>query len=209
MKNNRTFKLIFTAIMSALIIIMTLTGIGYIPVGPFKLTFNTLPVAIGAMVCGTLSGTILGLVFGLTSFSLAIFGMDALGVIVMSLGWKQAIFLFVTCVVPRILCGLIPGLLGEFIQKRNLSTKSDFVLASVGCGLTAIVNTIFFLLFFWIFFAHDLVTSSKLIELFGEKVNSFGLLFLIFAGWNALIEVLINLFLGTAIVKAIQKQRIR
>ena len=44
------FKMVFTAILCALILLMTFTGIGYIPIGPLKLTFNVVPVAIGAVI---------------------------------------------------------------------------------------------------------------------------------------------------------------
>ena len=114
-EKNRTFTLIFTAIMSALILIMTFTGFGYSPIGPLKLTLNTLPVAVGAMVCGAWSGLFLGVVFGLSSFATALFGMDALGVVLLSLGWKQAIFLLITCLVPRLLCGWVPGVIGALV----------------------------------------------------------------------------------------------
>lgn len=200
------FTLVFTSIMGALIIIMTLTGVGYIPVGPFRLTLNTLPVAIGAMICGPVAGCILGAIFGLTSFSLAVFGIDAVGTLLLSFGWKQAICLLITCVVPRVLCGLIPGLIGKYALNHNRAKKT--LLETLGCASTAIVNTILFVGLFWIFFANELMNSSKMIELFGGAVNSFGLLFVIFAGWNAVFEVLVNIIIGTAIVKAIKKQHI-
>lgn len=203
----RTFTLVFTAIMAALIILMTLTGIGYIPVGPFKMTLNTLPVAVGAVLCGPTAGFLLGLTFGLTSFATGLFGIDALGAIVISLGFKETLLLAVTCIVPRILCGLIPGLISAWMQKKGV----HWVLyASIGCGLTALINTILFLGFFWFCFAQDFVQSQKLIELFGGTiVDSFGILFALFAGWNALIEIIINLTIGTAIVKALLATKTR
>lgn len=198
-KKSSTVQLTVIAILVALLILMTVTGIGYIPVGPFKLTLLTLPVAIGAAVCGVKAGLVLGAVFGLTSFATALFGLDALGALLLSLGWKQAVLLFVTCVVPRIACGLLPALLHKALKKGN-RTVAD----AVTCAAVALINTALFLGFFWVCFLSDLKNDPQVIELFGGAVKSFGALFAIFAGWNAAIEVGVNLILGTAICKALQ-----
>ena len=204
-KKVNMFTMVFTAIMAALIILMTVTGIGYIPIGPFKLTLNTLPVAVGALVCGPIAGAVLGLVFGLTSFATCIFGMDALGVVILGLGWKQAVCLFVACVVPRVLCGWIPGLLYKWFLEK---TDHRLLTSGICCGLTSALNTVLFIGSFWLFYANDFMHSEKLISLFGGAVKSIIALFLLFAGWNALIEIAVNILIGTAVVTAIQKQRL-
>lgn len=198
-KPSSTVQLVVISILVALLILMTVTGIGYIPVGPFKLTLLTLPVAIGAAVCGVKAGLILGAVFGLTSFATGLFGIDALAALLISLGWKQALLLFITCVVPRIACGLVPALVHNAIKPKN-----HMVADAVTCALVALINTALFLGFFWICFLSDLKNDPQLIKLFGGAVESFGALFAIFAGWNAVIEVGVNLVLGTAICKALR-----
>lgn len=198
-KQQSTVQLVIISILVALLVLMTVTGIGYIPVGPFKLTLLTLPVAIGAAVCGVKAGLILGTVFGLTSFATGLFGIDALGALLISLGWKQAVLLFITCVVPRIACGLLPALLHNAIKSKN-HTVAD----AVTCGAVALINTALFLGFFWVCFLSDLKNDPQVLKLFGGAVESFGALFAIFAGWNAVIEVGVNLVLGTAICKALQ-----
>ena len=196
---SSTFQLTVISILVALLILMTVTGIGYIPVGPFKLTLLTLPVAIGAAVCGVKAGLVLGTVFGLTSFATGLFGLDALGALLIGLGWKQALLLFITCLVPRIACGLVPALLHKAIKPKN-HTVAD----AVTCGAVALINTALFLGFFWVCFLSDLKNDPQVLNLFGGAVESFGKLFAIFAGWNAIIEIGVNLVLGTAICKALQ-----
>ncbi len=198
-KESSTVQLVVISVLVALLILMTVTGIGYIPVGPFKLTLLTLPVAIGAAVCGVKAGLVLGTVFGLTSFATGLFGIDALGALLISLGWKQALLLFVTCVVPRIACGLLPALLHKWLKSKN-QTVAD----AVSCSAVALINTALFLGFFWVCFLSDLKNDPQVVNLFGGAIESFGALFAVFAGWNALIEVFINLVLGTAICKALQ-----
>ncbi len=195
-----TYQLTAVAILVALIVMMTITGIGYIPLTPFKLTILTLPVAIGAAVCGVKAGLILGVAFGLSSFALGIFGLDPLGTLLISFGWKQTVFLFITCVVPRIACGVIPALLHKLLKKKN-RTVAD----AVTCASVALINTALFLGLLWMFFFSEFQGNEKVAEVMGGTiVDNFGLLFMMFAGWNALIEVVINLVLGTAICKALQ-----
>ena len=61
--------MVIVAALAALLIIMTVTPIGYIPIGPLAITVNMIPVAIGAVILGPAGGAALGLVFGLTAFA--------------------------------------------------------------------------------------------------------------------------------------------
>ena len=198
-RQPRFFKPVFAAMLSALIILMTFTGIGYIPIGPLKLTFNVLPVAVGAVLLGPLYGAILGAVFGLSSF-FTCFGMDALGVLFLGI---NPFLLFVMCVVPRILCGLLPALLFKTFPKTN---AGEIFGSAICCMLTAVLNTVGFLSLMWIFFAQDLISNPKVLELLGGvSIDSIITLFVMFAGVNALIEAGICLLLGSAICKALMK----
>lgn len=193
------FKPVFAAMLSALILLMTFTGIGYIPIGPLKLTFNMLPVAVGAVLLGPLYGAILGGVFGLSSF-ITCFGMDALGMVFLGI---NPFLLFVMCVLPRVLCGLIPALLFKLFPN---TTAGEIIGAAICCMLTAVLNTIGFLSFMWIFFANDLANNPKVLELLGGAgIDSIITLFVLFAGVNALIEAGVNLILGSAICKPLFK----
>lgn len=194
-KQPKFFKPVFAAMLSALILLMTFTGIGYIPIGPLKLTFNVLPVAIGAVVLGPAYGAILGAVFGLSSF-ITCFGMDALGTVFLGI---NPFLLFIMCMVPRVLCGLLPGLLFKMFPKTN---AGEIIGAAVCSTLTAALNTVGFLSMMWLFFGIDLATNPHVLELLGGvKIESIFMLFILFAGVNALIEAGINLVLGSAISK--------
>ena len=133
-KQPKFFKPIFAAMLSALILLMTFTGIGYIPIGPLKLTFNVLPVAVGAVILGPAYGALLGGVFGLSSF-ITCFGMDALGTIFLSI---NPFLLFIMCFVPRVLCGLLPGLLFKAFPKTG---AGEVFGSAICCMLTAVLNT--------------------------------------------------------------------
>lgn len=198
-RQPRFFKPVFAAMLSAIIILMTFTGIGYIPIGPLKLTFNVVPVAIGAVLLGPGYGAILGAVFGLSSF-FTCFGMDALGLLFLGI---NPVLLFIMCVAPRILCGLLPALIFKAFPK---SGAGETIGSAVCCMLTAVFNTIGFLSLMWLFFGKDLATNPQVLELLGGvSVDSIITLFVLFAGVNALIEAGLNLVLGIAICKPLFK----
>lgn len=185
--NPLVVEMTMTAVLAALIILMTFTPIGYIPLGPVKMTLITLPVAIGSIVLGWRSGLILGGVFGFTSFYTC-FGMDALGNIFLGI---NPFFTFVMCVVPRLLCGLLPALIYKAISANG--TKRAMLAIPVSGASVAIINTVLFLSSMWLFFA------DQLSELVG--VSNIFALFAVFAGTNGLVEIAVNIVVGTAICK--------
>ena len=193
---QQIWQLSCTGVLAALIILMTLTGIGYIPIGPLKLTLNTLPVAIGGAVLGPTAGLILGTVFGLTSFATC-FGMDAFGTVLMGI---SPIFTFLMCVLPRVLCGWLPALLRKWLQRYD---RQQLWTTALSGGLTAGLNTLLFLGSLWLYFGKDLATDPNLINLLGGAVTSFVTVLVVLAGVNAIIEIGVNLVLGTAISKAL------
>ena len=202
MKKNhkKIVQLCCTAVLMALIIFMSFTGFGYIPVGPLKLTLNALPVAIGGAVLGPYAGLVLGATFGLTSFATC-FGMDPFGTALFGIDPVET---FLMCVVPRILCGVLPALMCYWLRKCIANTHWNQIWTSaLSCGLTALINTVLFLGALWLFFGHDLATNAQLIEMLGGAMTSFWAVLIGFAGVNAILEVALNLTAGTAISKAL------
>lgn len=185
--NPLVVEMTMTAVLAALIILMTFTPIGYIPLGPVKMTLVTLPVAIGSIVLGKRSGLILGGVFGFTSFYTC-FGMDALGNILLGV---NPFYTFLMCVVPRLLCGFLPALIYDAISKKG--TRRTMLAIPLSGASVAIINTVLFLGSMWLFFAENIT------ELVG--VQSIFALFAAFAGTNGLIEIAVNIVVGTAICK--------
>ena len=62
------------ALLTALMLVMANTFLGYIRVGLLTMSLMTVPLAIGAMLCGPAAGAWLGFVFGMTSFFNAVNG---------------------------------------------------------------------------------------------------------------------------------------
>lgn len=187
---ERIVEMTLTAVLAALIILMTFSGIGYIPINPvLKLTLHTLPVAVGSIVLGYKAGLILGTVFGVSSF-LTCFGMDALGVALLGI---NPVLTAIMCIVPRVLCGVMPALIYKWIGKNRVLS------IPVAATSTAVINTALFLGLMWVFFGEHLT------DIAGVAIDSIVTLFMLFAGVNALIEAGICLVVGTAISKVLIK----
>ena len=193
--NPRVVEMTMTALLAALIILMTFTPIGYIPVGPLKMTLLTLPVAVGSIVLGWRSGLILGGVFGLTSFYTC-FGMDALGNYLLD---ENPVFCALMCIVPRLLCGFLPALIYSAISKKG--TRRTMLAIPVSAASVAVINTVLFVSAMWIFYSGSLSDAFTAAAGTPMEIDSLLTLFTILAGTNGLIEIGVNIVLGTAICK--------
>lgn len=52
MKSSKVSTLVRLALLSAIIVIMAFTPLGFLNIGPFAITFLTIPVIIGAITMG-------------------------------------------------------------------------------------------------------------------------------------------------------------
>ena len=66
--NQNTRKMVIAAIMTAIIILLVLTPLGYITLPMVAITIVTIPACIGAMMLGPWYAIYFGVVFGLTSW---------------------------------------------------------------------------------------------------------------------------------------------
>ena len=131
--------LTLTAVLAALVLLMSFTPLGYLKIGVVSITFLTIPVAIGAMVVGPKSGLFLGTLFGLTSLIQAITG-DPFGQMLLSM---NPFLTGVLCIVPRALMGYLTGVLFKLYRKW---IKGEKVFPMIAGGATAsLLNTILFI----------------------------------------------------------------
>ena len=204
------FKPVFTALLAALIVLLTFT-VGSLRIGPITITLNCLPVAIGAVLMGPLYGAILGLVFGLTSFlasftsaslTTILLGVNPFFTFLMCVVPLNPFFTFLMCVVPRVICGWVPGLLFSKLPKN--SEPKRLAGTSLCCALVTVLNTIGFLGLMWVFFSNAFLTNDAVIGKVGSQPAGNVFLFIFaLAGFNAIMEVIVNLVLGTAICRAL------
>ena len=191
--NNKTIAVL--GILIGLIVLMAFTPVGYLRVGAVSISFLMIPVAIGAIAKGPWAGTLLGTVFGITSF-VQCFGMDLFGTYLAS---KNVVFTFIMCVVCRALAGFLAGLVFKGISKV---TKNSFFRSSLTGLAAAVFNTILFLSALILLFGKTTVTDATGLD------PQLGILALLAAmvGINAILEAVAAFILtggiGVALFKA-------
>lgn len=177
-KKFNTRQLVTTAMLCAILLVMSFTPLGYLNIGPLAISFNMIPVAIGAIALGPVGGMILGGMFGITSFlqCLGIGGTSAMGVLLFEINPFLA---FVQRFVPRLLAGLLSGYVYLGMKK-----VSNTAVACFATGFAAaLFNTVLFM--------------SALVLLFGRTEYVQGLIggrnvivfICAFVGINAVVEM--------------------
>lgn len=127
------------ALLAAIIILMALTPIGYIRTPFLTVTLITIPVAVGAMILGPKGGTICGLVFGLTSLYTALTAPSAMMGAFLAI---NPILVAILCVVPRVLEGLLCGLIFKGLEGALKRNPVIYYIAGLSCP---VLNTILFM----------------------------------------------------------------
>ena len=140
MKKLSTKQLVTLGLLASIVLIMSTTPLGTLPIGPLSITLNMVPIAIAAVAVGPVGGCIIGAVFGMFSF------LQAIGIGVPSgsgmLTFSISPFLtFVQRVVSRALTGYLLGLIFKGVKKVSNSVVGFFVTGF--CA--AILNFVFFM----------------------------------------------------------------
>ena len=154
MSNTNKFSVVqrmtILAVLVALELIMALTPLGYLRVGPMSISFLCIPIAIGAITIGPTAGLVLGTLFGITSFVQCL-GMDAFGTAMFTI---NPFYTFVICVVSRVLMGWLTGLIAVGLKKvfNDKMAGKYYLNDIIAIILCPVMNTLFFLGFMALFF---------------------------------------------------------
>lgn len=191
-KSRHTFRMALTAMFIAVMLVMNFTPIGYITVtGAFSISLMTIPVALGAACTGITGGTVLGFVFGLTSF-LQAFGIGfMIDPSASPLFSENPLGYTVTCFIPRILTGFAAGAVFTLFEKKKFVNIISFGISS---AVVPILNTALFMSSYILFYSD---TS------FGGAVMTVLLTILTL---NFLIEFLATVIVGTTVSFVVYRQ---
>lgn len=208
MKNNDNKKPFFTVrrmaqlgILTAIILVMGMTPIGYIhiPGLGLEITLIVIPVALGAILLGPLSGLFLGAVFGLTSFYQCFTPMSPFGATLLSI---NPILTFLVCFPTRTLMGFLTGLSYHLVVKHAKSEGGKVGTHIMANVLGALMNTLFFMTALCLCFY-----NTEYIQSIKEGLNAKNpLMFVIyFVGINGLVEAICAIVIGSAISYPLEK----
>lgn len=193
MRHNQIRDLVLASILAALIIVMVITGIGYIQIGTIAfITILTVPVMVGALILGKWYGLALGVVFGLTSMIYS-FVNPAGGI---NVPFTNPLL----SVLPRALLGFIVEPIFLLFSKKIKKDVFAVVLTVVCCQIIHSLLVLSLLFVFaktgFFFFAKDypyIINSNYIAFL----VTGFGL--------NGIIEIIFACLITTPVYAALKK----
>ena len=185
-----TRNLVQLALLTAIIILMSFTPIGYLRTPVVEITFITVPVVVGAIIIGPAAGAFLGGVFGLTSF-IQCFGMSPFGATLLSI---NPVFTFILCMVPRVLMGWLCGLIFRALSRSD-KTRLQLLAYGVGALSGPVLNTVLFVLFLIVLFG-----GTDYIRGFGSSIPA---IIVTIVGLNGVIEAVVCTIIGAAVSKAL------
>ena len=148
-QKNKTYRIAILGILSAFIIVQTFVPfLGNIPIPPLNPTIIHITVIVAAFVLSTKDGMLVGLVWGLArmvkAYTLPASPLDLLL-------WTNPVI----AVVPRVMVGLVAGLIFHAFLKRK-QEKVGMVTAAV---LGSLTNTVLVLGFIALFYGNEYATA--------------------------------------------------
>lgn len=162
------------ALFIALLAVLGFTPLGFIRIPPISITLMHIPVIVGAILLGPGCGALFGLTFGIISLINAIMApVPPLGLLLSPMVSGYPLRSVIICVVPRVLLGLIAGLLYKLFLR---AVKKKRVAIGIAAGASTICHTVMVLGGMWLLF-----DAIPLMSIFLTVVSVNGVLELIAA----------------------------
>lgn len=179
-------------LLTGVLLLMSVTPLGYFHTFGLDISLMMVPVAIGAMLMGPKAGAWLGLIFGATSFYQAVTGSSAFSTMLFN-------YAFLLCIPTRVLMGFLTGVIFKAAQKVD---KKKTVCYFVGGFFAAFLNTLFFmgvlLICYW---------NTEFIQGINETLGGLNpLMFVVaFVGVNGALEMPSSCIVGGIVSKAVNR----
>ncbi len=187
-------QLVGTAILAALVIILQAIS-SSIHVGPFTITLVLVPIIIGSILYGPLSGAVLGFLFGVIVSAAVISGADVGGGMLFAV---HPVITILICLIKSTAAGYLAGIAAGKFSGNNL--YRGVILAAI---TAPIVNTGLFVLGLYLFF-YDILKSWAA---GAGQTNLFLFVIVGLVGINFLLELIIDVVLVPVIVRIIHAAR--
>lgn len=140
---EKTHYMVLLAMFSSILVVMGMTGIGFIPLPLIKATTMHIPVILGAVLLGPAAGGVLGGVFGLCSMwvntvtpSILAFAFSPFMTSEGLPGVAKSIWIALGC---RILFGIFAGWLWRFMKKL---VKTEYAALPITAAISTLVHTL-------------------------------------------------------------------
>ncbi|MBQ7994507.1 MAG: ECF transporter S component [Solobacterium sp.] len=151
---NQTRQMTLAAFFIAIQVVMTVTQIGYIPLGAINLTTMHIPVILCGIFLGPAYGALAGFVFGLTSMLRATFVPGLTSFLFspfITVGGISGNFASLIIVFgPRILLGWLSAKMFRILRKKGMN---DILSCAITAAVNTIIHTLLVMGMIWLFFA--------------------------------------------------------
>lgn len=201
MKNKKIFKMAFLALMSAILVMMMVTPLGYIPIGVLRITTMHIPVLITAMVLGKKEGMLMGALFGISSVII-----NTLQPTITSFVFSPFItvgtvngngYSLIIAILPRILLGWSSGMIYELLVTYKNETFRIVISALIG----TLMNTLLVLGGIYLFFGPAYAAAR------GIEYSALLTILLTTIMTNGILEILLAAVICLSAVKALQARK--
>ena len=186
-KKFTTRQIVITGLMLALEIVLQIVG-NYLQFGPVNINLSLVAVVMAAVLCGPMSGAIVGFFNGI----MALVSPTTLALFVPVSPFGT----FLACLTKCTVAGIVAGFLFKLLQEKNKTLA--LVLASLS---VPVINTGLFVIYCLIFFRPLLESLSG-----PEFSNIYVFLLVGFVGWNFIFEVLSTPIVCTPVGLAILRK---
>lgn len=137
---KKTKFLVLLTMFCSIQVVLMLTPLGYIPLGPVRATTMHIPVILAGILLGVKGGAITGLVFGLSSVIINTITPTITSFVFTpfySLGDYHGNFMsLVIAIGPRVLLGVLAAVIYHWFKNKNNKMRL------LGSGVTALVCTL-------------------------------------------------------------------
>lgn len=165
MKNTNVRSFTLTAMFLAIMIILAVTPLGFIPIGPINATTMHIPVIIASIILGPKIGAGLGGIFGIISLARSTVVITPMSFVFSPFianpltghgDWRAVI----VAIIPRILIGVIPYFVFVGVQ-RLLKSKARPVSLFIAGLAGSMTNTILVMNLIFLFFKESYATVAQ------------------------------------------------
>ena len=188
-KKTDVRRMAIIGVLSAISIMLSMTPLGFIPIGPTNATIMHIPVIIGAIIEGPVVGITVGFIFGATSL---------LKALTMPTITSFAFVNPLVSVLPRMLIGIV----AYYVYKLTIKfTKNVFVSRWITGVMGSLVNTAVVLGMIYILY------GARYAEALGESASAAKTLILTLVATNGIPEAIVGGFVVSAVCVVFNKRK--
>lgn len=193
-RRERTTRLVLDAVLLAVLLVLQLTPLGYIPIPGFNPTTMHIPVIIGAILLGPADGAFLGLAFGITSIIQATVQLPLTAFLFSPFAPFGSYRSAIIAIVPRVMLGLVSAWVYRAVSRVD---KTGVAAAATAATAGSLTNTVLVLAGVFLLMRGDYAQQLKIpVATVGKVLGGVVLT-------NGLAEAALAAVLCTAVVRAL------